>query len=414
MVVNIKLKDKIMIEINEAIEIIKNNLPDRKIIEISIEKALNYIAAKQISSPEPLPRFTNSAMDGFAVKWDDIKDLQLGDNIHLEVIGESAAGNPFEGNILNNQAIRINTGAMLPDDVNTVIPIEVLEEKEEKIIISKPTFLGANVRYEGEEIKKGDRVLNKFDRITIPVISMLSSLGVNTISVLKKPEISLIVTGSELVQNGGELRAGQIRNSNFLMLKTAINYAGGSLNYNANAKDSLQDIKDAISEAEKHSDIIIISGGVSVGPHDLVKQASSELGFTKLFWQIKQKPGKPMYFAKKDEKIIFGLPGNPVSSLNSFVFYIFPIIQYLRGIKFQWTKVQGLMEKELQNNGSRSIFYRVKLENINKAKIAKILEKQGSHIMSSMVRANGFIIVKPGQIIRKNDTIDVNLYPWEL
>jgi len=403
-----------MIEINDALSIINEHLPEREKINIKIEDALDYVSAESIFTPEPLPRFTNSAMDGFAVKWQDIKDLTPGETIQIfRLIGESAAGFPFTKNIPNNKAIRINTGAMLPEDVDTVIPIEDIMEKNDTITISKTTFQGANIRYKGEEIVKGDIILKSGKRITIPVIALLSSVGIDNISVYKKPNIALIVTGSELVQNGDKPKAGQIRNSNFIMLKIAIDYAGGVLVFQKNTNDLLQDIKQAIYKASEKADIILVSGGVSVGPHDLVRQAAAENGFEQLFWKIKQKPGKPMYFAKKENQLLFGLPGNPVSSLNSFSYYIFPVIHNLRGLKFKWNKIKGIMANDIINKSNRSTFYRVKIENNGETNIIKVLEKQGSHLMEYMSRANGFIIVKPGQMYYTDETAEVNLYPWE-
>lgn len=398
-----------MLTIEQATELIKNNLPLRKKVNIQFDQSLGYFLAEDIIANDYSPRFDNSGMDGFAVMWDDVKDCSNSNKPELKIIGESRAGVPYFGRINRGEAIRISTGAMIPDDADTVIPIEEVNDKIDKIIINNVIKKGKHIRYKAEEINIGDKIIEKGKKISPGDIALMASFGVDEVCVFSKPRIAIIVTGSEF-STDDRIEPWQIRNSNSYMLMSAANTSFAETVYYKQVGDALQETINAISEASDLSDIILLSGGVSVGPHDHVKNAAFECGFEEIFWKIKQKPGKPLFFAKNNNALMFGLPGNPVSALSTYAFYVHPVITFLRGGEYKWNIHPYLFEGSYQNKGDRDQFLRVIKEN----KTVKAAELQGSHMLTSISNAYGFIIVKAGQTINKNDKVMVYYYPWSV
>jgi molybdopterin molybdotransferase len=403
-----------MITIKEALEIIQNNIPEKKESILPLKDSLNLVLADDIYSPEPLPRFTNSAMDGFAIKWRDVETATTQSPVELKIAGESRAGIPFFGTVEKGTAISISTGGMLPDGTSTIIPVEFTETDGNVVKIKISSKKGEHVRFEGEEVEK-DNILLEYGQVLNPAcIGLLASVGIQKIKVFIKPNVSIITTGTELMPLDGDLKPWQIRDSNSIMLKGAVIQSGGNIVFISQSKDDLESIKSTIKEVEEKSDVIILSGGVSVGPHDFVKQAAMDMGFKQLFWRVLQKPGKPLFVAYKENKILFGLPGNPVSTLNCYAYYVHPVIQELLGKKFAWKTVVAKMSDELTNTGNRPIFERLLLNSeLDKSQKAIPIEKLGSHMLTSIAYADGFIIIEPEVSIQKNEKVIVYLYPWE-
>lgn len=396
-----------MITVNEAIEIIKQNSPREIVKTVSLESSLNCVLAEDITSPEPSPRFTNSAMDGYAIKYEDT--LQFDE---FKILGESQAGVPYSENIGNGEAIQINTGGMLPNDVDTVVPVEDVEVIENKLVINNPVKKNQHVRYAGEEFEKDTVLLNKSTVLQPQHIALIASVGISKVKVFDKPKVSIVVTGTELVSLGSQAEPHQIWDSNKVMLSTSVENSGGEVLFISSVQDDYELTKSTIKQAVEKSNIIITSGGVSVGPHDFVKDAINELGFETLFWKVKQKPGKPFFAAKRENKLFLGLPGNPVSAFMGYVHYIHPLIKKLLGLDYKWQFMKAKVTEDIINSGNRTQMIRVKLENkFSELPIIKRLDKQGSHMLTSVAQADGYIIVPENTKIVKGSTIDVYLFP---
>ncbi|NOX87935.1 MAG: molybdopterin molybdotransferase MoeA, partial [Calditrichaeota bacterium] len=316
-----------MIAIDEAVRIIKEQAPFTEYERLPLTKALLRVLAEDIFAREPAPRFTNSAMDGFAVRWEDLQTLPA----NLSIIGESRAGVPFKGEVKSGEAVRISTGALMPDGADTVIPVEDTEETDGEAIILKAGKKAANVRYEGEEIKAGDLLVSSGSRIYPEHLAVLASQGISEVKIFKAPRVVLLTTGAEVKRFDETPEYFQIRDSNSPTLAAAITLAGAELISTDHLPDDLNLTIDALKEAAQKADVLILSGGVSMGRHDHVKSAAEKAGFSPIFWKINQKPGKPFYFAKKDKTLLFGLPGNPVSAFMGFVHYIFPLLRFMEG-----------------------------------------------------------------------------------
>ncbi len=263
-----------MIPIEEAIEMIRALEPPPLTEDQRLAEAAGRVLSRAITAPEPLPRFTNSAMDGFATRWSEVEAAAGGSPCVLEVAGESRAGAPFTGTMPAGAAVRISTGAMLPDDADTIIPLEDVEDTGDRITILTVTGRNQHVRFEGEEITTGDLILEAGTRLTPASLGLLASLGIDRVAVSAPPTVGLVVTGHELVDGQGEIKAWQIRDSNALTLTAAVTNAGGVITGVTRCGDTLGETEAAINEAADGSRIVIVSGGVSVGPHDHVKEAA--------------------------------------------------------------------------------------------------------------------------------------------
>ncbi|MDF1579074.1 MAG: molybdopterin molybdotransferase MoeA [Desulfurivibrionaceae bacterium] len=402
-----------MISINEAIGLIRENLPAPVETEYPLDQAVGRWLAEEIRAPEPSPRYTNSAMDGYAVRWADLGEPAPEHPASLTIIGESRAGIPFPGKVGPGQAVRISTGAMLPVGADTVIRVEDTREEGERVVITAARGPGQDVRRRGEEFGEGDLLLKKGVRIAAPQAALLATVGIAKVRVFKPAEVALLVTGSELVAEGAAIAEHQIRDSNMTMLRAAIGESGAAPAACARITDDLAATAEAIGRAAAGADIVLCTGGVSVGRHDHVKEAAEINGFTPLFWRVRQKPGKPLYFAKKGRTLLFGLPGNPVSAFMCFAHYVRPLIGALAGQTFGWPTVAARADEEIANRGGRPNMLRVRLSpGEDGGYLISDPEKQGSHMLTSLAHADGYLILEPGQTLRAGEQGRVYLYDF--
>jgi molybdopterin molybdotransferase len=403
-----------MISIQEALQILEENLPDPRIDTVDLAEAHGRYLAESISAPEPSPRYTNSAMDGYAVRWPDVMAASQETPVMLKVIGESRAGLPFAGEVKAQEAVHISTGAMLPTGADTVVRVEDTRKPTDAAVeILAVRFQGQDVRYEGEEFSCGDELLCAGTKLSARQLAILATVGHHQVKVFAPPRVSILITGSELVSSEAtEIKSHQIRDSNSIMLQSVLQEAGASVHSCSNVKDELQATIDAISKAFNQGvDFILCSGGISVGDHDHVKEAAEAVGFKELFWRIRQKPGKPLFAAQKDSTYLFGLPGNPVSAYMCFVHYIRPLLFTIRGRGMMWKTITAMAGGEIANTGKRTNFIRVKIDQQD-GQLPRItdIKKQGSHMLSSIVNADGYIIVEPGTAVNPGEAVNAFLF----
>ena len=403
-----------MISIQEALHILQENLPEARIDTVDLSEARGRYLAESITAPEPSPRYTNSAMDGYALRWADVKDASQENPVTLKVIGESRAGEPFDRDVNRNEAVHISTGAMLPSGPDTVVRVEDTRKPSDAAVeILAVRCQGQDVRYEGEEFNCGDELLCAGTKLSARQLALLSTVGHYQVKVFSVPCVSILITGSELASSEDkEIKSYQIRDSNSIMLKSALQEAGATVSSCSNVEDELQATINAISNAISQGvDFILCSGGISVGDHDHVKEAAEKVGFKKLFWRIRQKPGKPLFAAQKDSTYLFGLPGNPVSAFMCFIHYIRPLLFTIRGRGMTWKTITAMAGGEIANNGKRTNFIRVKIDQ-QEGQLPRItdIKKQGSHMLSSIVNADGYIIVEPGATVNPGEAVNAFLF----
>jgi len=403
-----------MISIEEAISIIGNNKFALETEVIPLTEADGRVLNEDIAAPRHSPRCTNSAMDGFAVKWEDVVPASIDKPVVLQIIGESRAGIPFEGTVLPGQAIRISTGAMLPSDVDTIIRIEDTERNFDKVTILRAKSFQQYVRQAGEELQGGDLLLRKGTELFPPHLALLASVGVFKVPVFRKAKVALVVTGNELMPIGQPAAPHQTWDSNTLMLSTAIRQDGGEVTYTGQVEDCLEAITAVIRKVAVHNNILIFSGGVSVGTHDHVQEATEQAGFLRLFWKVHQKPGMPLLCAKRDNTLLFGLPGNPVSAFMTYIYYIKPLIWRMQGKEFAWNIIKARLEDTITNVHDRKFFFRVVIsKQMDGQKVVRGYQNQDSHILSSVALSDGFIIINNESTVPKGSWVDVYLFPWK-
>jgi molybdopterin molybdotransferase len=403
-----------MISIQEALQILQDNLPEARVDTVDLSEARGRYLAEAITAPEPSPRYTNSAMDGYAVRWSDVLGASQENPVMLKVTGESRAGMPFDREVNRNEAVHISTGAMLPSGADTVVRVEDTRKPSDAAVeILAVHGQGQDVRHEGEEFCCGDELLCAGTKLSARQLALLSTVGHYQVKVFSAPRVSILVTGSELASSQDkEIKPYQIRDSNSIMLKSALQEAGATVSSCSNVEDELQATINAISNAVSQGvDFILCSGGISVGDHDHVKEAAETVGFKKLFWRIRQKPGKPLFAAQKDSTYLFGLPGNPVSAFMCFIHYIRPLLFTIRGRGMTWKTITAMAGGEIANNGKRTNFIRVKIDQ-QEGQLPRItdIKKQGSHMLSSIVNADGYIIVEPGTSVNPGEAVNAFLF----
>lgn len=359
--------------------------------EIATMQAYAYVMAENILSPVDVPNYKNSAMDGYAVK---AADLPKENSKTFKLVGTSWAGNPYAGVINHNECIRIMTGAKLPDDVDTVIMQEHITMQDDSISISSGHKAEQNVRCAGDDIQKGALVLSKGKLIGAAEMGLIASLGYAKVKVLRKLKVSFFSTGDELKGVGETLEDGQIFDSNRYTIFGMLQKLNVDINDMGVIPDDRDKIEAAFLEAAEKSDVIITSGGVSVGDADFVKETLEKLGQIN-FWKLAIKPGKPLAFGKVNNAIFIGLPGNPVSVMATYYQLGLPAIQHLSGNQ-NYTQVitKARVTEPFYKRPGRLDFQRgVFSYDENGELVVKGVGMQASHILSGMSLANCFAII---------------------
>lgn len=371
-----------MIQVEQALLIIAENSTKMPIQKIPVQKALGYVLAETVYSPIDMPPFRQSAMDGYA--------FIHGEKHQYDVVSSSQAGDYANRKLKENEAVRIFTGAFVPDDADTVVMQEhVLVNKDSILIASMPKQF-TNVRAKGEQIKKEEVVFEANTLITPAAIGFLACLGIIEITVYKKPKIAILVTGNELVKPGKKLPKGKIYESNSVMLQAALQTIGIKKIKSYKVKDNLKATKKALKDILAKNDIILISGGISVGDYDFVKEALLANDVEELFYKINQKPGKPMFFGRKNDSLVFALPGNPASSLTNFYVYVYPAIKNRMGFaEIHLPKLMRKLNSEIANSTGKTLFLKALYDETH----VTVLDSQSSAMLNTFAIANSLLIV---------------------
>ncbi|MDA8193845.1 MAG: molybdopterin molybdotransferase MoeA [Thermaerobacter sp.] len=300
---------------------------------VPLTQGLGRVLSSDISSDIDIPPFTNTSMDGYAVIAQDTGSASPDNPVRLPVVATIAAGHPVSTPLGSGACMRIMTGAPLPPAADAVVQVEWTRPDPANasfVLIERPVESGQNIRRQGDDMKRNTVVLTAGTPLTPPVIGILATVGCDPVPVYRRPRVVIVSTGDELIELGQPLRPGTIRNSNSLAMAAAVRAAGGLPNILPRAHDSLPDILARLDQAAETGDVIITSGGVSVGDFDLVKTALADHG-TLDFWQVNMKPGKPVTFGAYRQRPFVGLPGNPVSALVTFELFVRPILRILQG-----------------------------------------------------------------------------------
>ena len=394
-----------MISVTDAIKLIRENTYLLPSCSMPLHNAGGCVLAADLYANINIPGFRQSAMDGYAFRF---SDLERGNEFTIN--GEVAAGDNQDFLLQPSGAIRIFTGAALPEDCDTVVMQEKTETEGAYVIINDDQLIqGRNVRREGSEIKKGELALPTGTQLTPAAIGFLASLGVSEVKVYPTPIVSIIITGNELQKPGVSLKHGQVYESNSVMLETALKQLGISNTNVIHAKDDLNGIINTLHGALEKADIILLTGGVSVGKYDFVVQAAEACGVQQLFHKVAQRPGKPIYAGKKENKIVFGLPGNPASVLTCFFNYVVAALESFTGRK------EILQRKflPLTNDFSKKVKLTQFLKAVYNQDGVNPLPAQESFRLSSFSLANCLVILPEEKMeFAKGELVETLLLPY--
>ncbi|MFV7235253.1 gephyrin-like molybdotransferase Glp [Flavobacterium sp. ZB4R12] len=388
-----------MIQVDQALSIIAENSCKMPIRKIKVTKSLGFILAEAIYSPMDMPPFRQSAMDGYAFTHSELQQFNM--------VSTSQAGDFSNKKIKQDQAIRIFTGAYVPDNLDTVVMQEHTTVKNKTVEITKMPARFANVRNKGEQIKENELVLENNTVITPAAIGFLACLGITEITVYAKPKVAIVVTGNELVKVGKKLPEGKIYESNSIMLESALQGIGIKKTEIFRVKDNLKATKRVLKSCLSTFDVVLVSGGISVGDYDFVKEALLSNGVEELFYKINQKPGKPLFFGKKDKTIVFALPGNPASTLTSFYIYVYPALKINMGFEvIHLPKIKRKINTQFENTSGKTLF----LKGLYDDKKVTILESQSSAMLNTFAVANALIYL-PYDVVNIEKDQEVMVVP---
>lgn len=360
---------------------------------VPLDDALSRILRENVIATGDMPPADNSAMDGYAVRAHDLQDVP----VRLRVTDDIAAGHPPARALEPGTAMRIMTGAFVPDGADTVVQVELTDGGTDVVTIAKALALGTNIRRRGEDMRAGTVVIRAGVRIGPAEIAMLAAVQKTTVQVGRRPTVAILSTGDELVDVGQPLAPGKIVNTNGPLLAALVREAGAVPRQLGIVRDT-REATIAALETALESDFVLSSGGVSVGAYDFVKEALDAVGAETKFWRVAMKPGKPVVLSRWRDRVIFGLPGNPVSCLVSFHLFAAPALRKAMGQEnglYPMT-VQARLESPLKSIGDRRVYFRVHISSRDGELYAKPLASQGSGSLTSMIGANGLAVVGEG------------------
>ncbi|HLI91112.1 MAG TPA: gephyrin-like molybdotransferase Glp [Ktedonobacteraceae bacterium] len=403
-----------MISVEEALERILSEIEPLNIVQLPLSEALGAVLAQDIIAQEDIPPFANSAMDGFALLSKDSKPRD-GQPPRLRVTGGVAAGYVADRPVEEGTAMRIMTGAPVPPGADSVIQVELTRfdgPESEWVEVLQEVAPGNNIRPAGEDIRAGQCVLRRGAEIGPWEIGVLATLGWAMVPVVRRARVAILGTGDEVIDVDQPLQPGKIRNSNSYLLEAAVRRAGAEPHRLGVARDTVESLREKFSAAVTH-DLILTSGGVSVGDFDLVKDIMQEQGEIN-FWRINMRPGKPVAFGHIKGVPLLGLPGNPVSSAVTFELFGRPVIRKMQGhTRLVRPQIEVVVEDGVQDRAMRRHYVRAHVEWRDGRFVARTTGNQGSNITTSLLNANAFLIIPEGGTeVRPGDTAQAMMLDW--
>jgi molybdopterin molybdotransferase len=399
-----------MISIDEALEILLKNIPERKTERVPFHRSPGRILAEDITATLDIPPFNRATMDGFAVRAADVQNAP----VELILGGEARAGGGIPESLKPKEAISIMTGAPVPEGADAVQIVEVcpVSPCESKVTILEPVKPGDNIAPRGREAMSGD-VIIKAGRVIGPAeIALLATFGYAGVPVYARPSVAILATGDELVEFDETPRPDQIRNSNAYCLAAQLRLLGIEADYLGIAKDEKEDLREKIL-AGLERDVLIITGGVSMGEYDFVRDVFEELGIEILFSKVAIKPGKPTVFARRDNKLVFGLPGNPLSSMITFECFARPVLGRMCGMERpELHRMQGALVEDVRQTPGRTSFLPARIEWTPGGWAVRPISWKNSADMIGFSGANATLIF-PGErdLLSNGETVEIMLLP---
>ncbi|TCD07603.1 molybdopterin molybdenumtransferase MoeA [Pedobacter frigidisoli] len=391
-----------MISVQEAQGLISENVYPLSPIRLLLHQLCGHVLAEDVFSHYDIPAFRQSSMDGYAFSFD--KKLS-----ELILVGEMAAGTGHHLEIKYGETSRIFTGAPLPEGADTVVMQEKIDKSDNRITLDDPQLsVGKNVREKGSEIRAGELAMQKGDLIGPAAIGFLAGIGITEAEVYPMPKVAIILTGNELKQPGTPLDFGQVYESNSYSLSAAMKIQGITDIELFWVVDEIDKLTDTLSNALVNNDVVLLTGGVSVGDYDFVIEASKNCGIEQIFHKVRQKPGKPLFFGTRENKLIFGLPGNPSSVLSCYYNYVLPALAGLACKENSLITVKASLSFGYQKPAGLAHF----LKGIYENGMVRPLNAQESYRLSSFAQSNCLICLsETQQTFNQGEGVDVLLLP---
>ena len=395
-----------MHSIDEALGLILGPIAPLDAARESLAAAAGRVAAEDAAAAVDLPPFDRSAMDGYAVRAGDTAA-----GVALRLAGGVAAGEVSADELAAGTAAAISTGAALPPGADAVLQSELAELGDGTVTPERAIEPGRHVRYRGEDLRAGDVLARAGERLTLPRLSALASAGVGEVAVHRRPRLQMLVTGSELLPLGAPPEPGRIHESNGLMVGLLAERAGADVTHGGVVPDDREATLAAV-EAGLRADVLVVSGGVSVGPHDHVKPAFEACGVEEVLWRVRIKPGKPIWFGRREHTLVFGLPGNPLSSIVCFCMFIEPALRRLQGERDAAPQlVPGRLTAPAGPSDGRTTFLTARIARGEDGVLeATPTERQGSHMTGALGQSDGFAVAPHGSPgLAAGDPVDLLL-----
>ena len=379
-----------LLSIAEAQQLVLERTEPLPAENVPLEGAARRVLAEPARAEIDLPPFPSSAMDGYAVRADETPG-------RLRIEARIAAGNPATSALESGQAMGIATGGVVPDGADAVIPIEYVVDNGNEIEIGSAVERGDNVRPRGGDIRAGEVVVEAGSVLTPARLGALAAAGIQQVRCARRPRAAVLPTGTELRRPGEPLAAGEIYEANGLILSAQLEAAGAAVELMPAVGDDEAAHRGALEHA-LDADVVVTSGGVSVGPHDLVRRVEAELGVEEVFWRVSVKPGKPIAFGVRERTLVFGLPGNPVSALVGFMLFVEPAIRALQGVPDPLPRFdRGRLVAARRRNSERDELVRARLRRSEDGPLLEPLTGQESHMIARSAAADALVFVPRGE-----------------
>lgn len=400
-----------MITVQDALRLVLEDLPVIGCERVMLRQAARRVLGERVVSGREVPPFRNSAMDGYAVRAADVAAAPA----RLQVLETVGAGSVPSRTVTAGTATRIMTGSVMPDGADAVVKVEDTEEAGEAVVIRIGVPAGTNVRLPGEDVRIGDVILEAGRQLRPADIGVLASVSVASLLVRRQPRVAILSTGDELVDVGEPLGPGKIVNSNAYTLAAAVEEVGGVPVVLGVAADTPEALRDAYEDALRN-DVVLSTGGVSVGNFDYVRRVQAELGIEEKFWKVAQRPGKPLTHGRSGDKLVFGLPGNPVSTLVCFYLYVVPALRRLMGMNEPYLPaVEAVVDEDMKTAESLTEFVRCQLERGPDGDHLRPTGSQSSGVLRSMSAGDALAISPPGTaVLRRGSRVQAILLGRDL
>ena len=401
-----------LVTVEEARDAVLSEVQELPAEEVPIGAALGRVSADEIRAVSPIPPFDNSAMDGYALRAADVAAASVHAPVELPVVGESSAGHPWQRSLDAGETVAISTGAVLPSGADSVVRLEDTERDDGRVLILHAPEVGANVRRAGEDLRKGDVAIEPGAVLGPAEVGVLASVGRSTVSAHRRPIVSVLVTGDELTDPDETLAPGEIRDTNSYTVPSLARLAGGVVTLVERVADTEAAVRDSLERALE-ADVAVVCGGVSVGPHDHVRPALAELGVDERFWGVALKPGRPTWFGvQQSGGLVFGLPGNPVSAMVTFLLFVRPALRGLSGAAESPLRASAILDERYPKSPGRAHAVRCRLRLADDGWHVRPTKEQGSHVLSSMLGADCLAYLPTdAETVEAGTRVEIELLP---